>query len=151
MEPLSAAYSTLQATCALASSFWLSLAPLAPPPCGQDAYEPNDLRAAARPLVARSADAVVCPRDTDWFAFSALRGQRLAVSVFYGRAEAPDRPLVFPPYRRAPIGSGYVAEGEVGTMFTAPRDGKYRVRVRHRGTEPVPYVLLVSPGALEDR
>lgn len=121
------------------------------PKCGQDAFEPNDRRTDAKPLVARTADAIVCAHDTDWFYFEAVKGETYRVALFYDRGQVPERPTVFAPRRHVAVGTGYVGQGELGVSFLARRSGRHRIRIEHRGDEAVPYLLLVSVGALEER
>jgi hypothetical protein len=122
------------------TSFWLLCLPVllafaSAPPCGADAFEPNDRPQRARRHGARPLAAAVCPGDEDWFQVRLPAGVGVEVSIRHAAGAHVEPPDVFTPgRRRRAIGRAFRVEGEVGRRFVTRRAGPYRVRIR--GGEP---------------
>lgn len=145
--------------CVRLSASWLSLSPhqaLAEPlgeldapdhrPCGQDHFEPNDVRGRARNISPslfgeREVEATSCRGDEDWYTIWLTRGQLVELRLEgdeVGRWPGMD---IYAPRKRKPQGVRRRGHGVQTLKIYAQRSGRYRLKVRGRGEQPARYRL----------
>ena len=155
--PLSTALSLLLfgvILCVRLSSSWLSLSPhqaLAEPldspehrPCGQDTFEPNDVRGRARNispslLGEREVEASSCRGDEDWYTIWLTRGQLVELRLEGDEVGRWPGINIYAPRKRRPQGVRHRGHGVQTLKVYAQRSGRYRLNVRGRGDNPARY------------
>lgn len=116
-----------------------------PSACEDDAFEPDQGPAGARPLALRAvANRSLCPGDEDWFVFTAIDGAMMEIAVLQG-PEDLDIALIWfdADDERRRFERGGTA-GLIAGALPPAHGGRYFVRVRSAG-EAADYALMVQP------
>lgn len=114
--------------------------------CGQDRFEPNNIRGRARNISpsmykAQEVEARSCSGDEDWYTIWLDRGQQVELRLEGDEVGRWPGLSVFAPLQRSSLGLRERSQNVQSIKVRAHLSGRYRVKVRGRGDEPARYYL----------